>query len=630
MTEDSVDQDVTLFQALGLKDHTPIKAIDLAELEESTIAPAVVMLGQRVFGLVEPRMLAAGPDRPRTRSATRSGGAAPPPPPARAPAPPPLAAAPAPLAPAPVAEPVRLDAAAHINAPRRAQPGKKFRLEIGLAATPSPGVEGGKVSIAFQPGETEIALEIHVECEGFTSNKGFDHTLRITREDPFTPRLELWLTADALPDGIDEELRALQVLYSCKGIACGNATWRILVQRTDAAVDLPTASADRPRVSIDTSTPPIDLTLRMAWQDDNEATHTLRWSFTSPHTLPAPAGKMVRSSPELAALPIGIVDELAQGDGLDGVELLISGIGKRIADEIPAGVFELLGAVTAAVRKARGPDAIPTVLLLTQETRVPWELALLEDPLPDPARPPVLGAQYIVSRWLLDDKVRTLPPHTPTAAEVVAVFGDYANAGGVSELPYARKEADFLAQHDGEKVEATRQAIVSLLQDQAKDSGGAPLTPGILHFAGHGEASRPNVPASFIILNDGSTLSTSYFLSAPVLKKHHPLVFLNACQLGAATQSLGQPGGFAGVCVRAQASVVIAPLWSVNDQVAYHLATEFYGDILGGVPVAEAMFKARQQPYVDVEVKDQAGEVHMRRTATRLAYLVYGHPAFHL
>ena len=77
------------------------------------------------------------------------------------------------------------------------------------------------------------------------------------------------------------------------------------------------------------------------------------------------------------------------------------------------------------------------------------------------------SAQALV--WLLDDKVRTLPPHAPTAAEVVAVFGDYANAGGVSELPYARKEADFLAQHDGEKVEATRQAIVSLLQDGRRD-----------------------------------------------------------------------------------------------------------------------------------------------------------------
>jgi CHAT domain-containing protein len=86
--------------------------------------------------------------------------------------------------------------------------------------------------------------------------------------------------------------------------------------------------------------------------------------------------------------------------------------------------------------------------------------------------------------------------------------------------------------------------------------------------------------------------------------------------------------------VRAQASAVIAPLWSVNDQVAYHLATQFYEDVLGtaGTPpisAAEAMFKARQQPYVDVEVKDQAGETHVRRTATRLAYLVYGHPAFH-
>ena len=159
------------------------------------------------------------------------------------------------------------------------------------------------------------------------------------------------------------------------------------------------------------------------------------------------------------------------------------------------------------------------------------------------------------------------------------------------------------------------------------------LAPRILHFAGHGEAGRSGTAASFIVLNDGSTLSTTYFLNAPALKRNHPLVFLNACQLGAATATLGQPGGFAVVCVRAECSVVIAPLWSVNDQVAFQVATEFYDDVLGrpgvdAISVAEAMFNARQKPLTEVTVTDANGVQQTRTTATRMAYLVYGHPEF--
>jgi CHAT domain-containing protein len=96
---------------------------------------------------------------------------------------------------------------------------------------------------------------------------------------------------------------------------------------------------------------------------------------------------------------------------------------------------------------------------------------------------------------------------------------------------------------------------------------------------------------------------------------------------------MGQPGGFAGVCVRGECSVVIAPLWSVNDQVAYDVATHFYDDILGtggasGMPVAEAMFHARSKPFTDVTFNDANGVSQTLTTATRLAYLVYGHPSF--
>jgi hypothetical protein len=344
----------------------------------------------------------------------------------------------------------------------------------------------------------------------------------------------------------------------------------------------------------------------------------------------------VRSSPELAALPLGIVDELAQGDGVSGIELLMGGLAARIASEIPAGVWQVLRSVTDSVHAARGQDAVPTVLIVTQETRVPWELALLPDTLfPAVAGSPdlrVIGTEYIVSRWVLDDNLPSLPPHEIAAQDVVAVYGDYAS-GIVAQLPFAKEEARYLEQQrQGITFPAERVTILNILANAQTAPGGHTLAPRVLHFAGHGEAAREGTPASFIVLNDGSNLTSTYFLNAPVLKQHHPLVFLNACQLAAATASLGQPGGFAVVFVRAKCAAVVAPLWSVNDEIAHDVATHFYDAVLAEGPArrspAEAMWQARQPRFSDVTLTDPAtGEPTTRRTATRLAYLVYGHPA---
>ena len=618
---DDAPRGATLLSEMGLEEHQSVPAMQLADMTDTTSGPAVVLVGTRVFALIAPQLMSSAEGTTRsvtTDETVRLRGR-----------PEPTGEHPAPspgrtrgLRPA-----IRIDAAAYVNAPRRVVPSKNFTVELGLAATPMPEVIGGNVAINFQEGELAVVLDIRVEGEGFEAKGGSEVSLLVPRHDPYSTRVVMVLRALPLPDGAADELRALQILYSCKGSACGSATYRILVQREETEMEAPTPPTSAPRVAIDTSTPPIDLTLRMAWKDDSEATHTLQWSFTSPHELTPPTGKMTRSSPELAALPISIVDELAQSDAQEGIELLMGGIAKRIADEIPAGVWEVLANVTTAVRSQRGADAIPTVLLSTQETRVPWELALMPTP-PDSTREPSLNTQYIVTRWILDDNVRPVPPASVSGRDLVAVFGDYAGARGVNQLPFARKEADYIIHRNGVALDATRSAIVQLLTGKLTTTTGTPLTPGILHFAGHGEAARSGTAASFIVLNDGSSLSTTFFLNSPALKKSHPLVFLNACQLGAATSTLGQPGGFAGVCVRGECSVVIAPLWSVNDEVAYDVATKFYDDILAGTPVAEAMFKSRAKPFTDITYKDQNGATQTRTTATRLAYLVYGHPSF--
>ena len=685
----------TLWSALKLGEHQRVATVQLNAMGSAFAGARVVLDGMRFIGLIEPmgeatRAMTDGPAAP-TMGAGMGAGAAPPAPAARSqttnpdeftrmfgapvtqpvettppepmPGAAPMVAAPTPTAAFPTSKSavVRggsemggrtmavderaapdadanapatvapLHASAYINAPRRTQPGKKILLELGLASAPTQGVEGGNIVIHFPINAPDITLDIHIECAGFTCDKGFDQQLTITQRDPFTPRIKLFLGVAPLADGVDEELRAIQLFYSHAGLACGSATWRVLVQRTDVAVELPSGASIKPLVAIAPSAPAIDVTFRIAFQDDNEATHTLRWSFTSPHDVSQPVGKMVRSSTELASLPIGIVDEVAQGDGLPGIELLMEGIGVSITNEIPGGVWEVLAHVKQCVQAARGNTAIPTVLLLTQETRVPWELALVPDSLADTARPKFLNTQFIVTRWLLDDNIPAMPPYVAKARDVVALYGDYSQSN-VGELPFAKREADALCAHHGTAFTASRENVLNVLLNRAMQPGGVPLSPRVVHFAGHGEAARASTAASFLMLNDGTTLSMTYFLNAPSLRTNQPLVFLNACQVGAGTTSLGQPGGFAGFCVRAGCSAVIAPLWSVNDEVAFTVAQEFYDDILASsdaLSIAESMHKNRLKPYSDISAADANGTVTTRTTATRLAYLVYGHPAFH-
>jgi hypothetical protein len=621
-TTDPFDPKQTIAQAVGLQSHMAVPAVPLGT-EDAASAPAVVLAGSRVFGLKPPIMRAAqSPRRSARRGATRSRGAT-----ARAKPPGLSGGAAASMIRIP---PTRIDAAAYIDAPRTIIQKKKFTMEIGLAETPSPDVINGQVGIDFQENETEVTLDVHLQCEGFTCDEGADQPLIISRNDPFTPRLTFHLASTALAEGVADELRAIQVSYAVRGRLCGLATWKILVQRKEAAVDLPVATPTR--VAINTGAPDIDLTLTSAWKDDTEASQTLCWTYSTPHALPEPQGKLTHSSPALAALPLAIVDELAQNDGQPGIELTMKGLAKRIAAEIPLGVWEVLRSVTDAVQAARGKAAVPTVLIVTAETRVPWELAALPKQLfPAPAGAPELrtiGTEYIVSRWLLDDMLPPVPPHRVVATDVVAVYGDYTNTQQ-AQLPFAKKEAEYLEQEcHGIPFTADRDTIVKILSGTQQTPAGADLAPKILHFAGHGEAARPGTPTSFIVLNDGSSFSTTGFLGAEVFEKHRPLVFLNACQLAAAVESLGQPGGFAVIFVRAECSAVVAPLWSVNDQVAYDVAKHFYDAILEeGQSPAAAMWQARQPRFTDLTVTDANGNSIKRRTATRMAYLVYGHPS---
>jgi CHAT domain-containing protein len=94
---------------------------------------------------------------------------------------------------------------------------------------------------------------------------------------------------------------------------------------------------------------------------------------------------------------------------------------------------------------------------------------------------------------------------------------------------------------------------------------------------------------------------------------HHPLVFLNACQLGAGGKVLSLGSGWPQAFLEVGASAFIGPLWSVQDESARDAATLFYGELSAGKSLGEALQTMRRK-WLD------GGSV------TFLAYTLYGDP----
>ena len=97
-------------------------------------------------------------------------------------------------------------------------------------------------------------------------------------------------------------------------------------------------------------------------------------------------------------------------------------------------------------------------------------------------------------------------------------------------------------------------------------------------------------------------------------------MFLNACQVGSGNLILGDYAGLAAAFLRAGASGVVAPLWSVRDEVARSIALDFYRRCLDADSPASALRVARGA------FRDSLDTT----SATYLAYQYFGHPKMRL
>jgi hypothetical protein len=481
--------------------------------------------------------------------------------------------------------------------------GQEFELGLGLSELPAAGVESdGPLKVPAD--DYDLVIDIHGEGFELRDGESWRLSIPVTRDDRY-PRLALHLTP--IDQAEAHKSRTIRATYSANGQIVGAAYRHLTVNR--ALADVATAPSMPPPPSVGFSVPTggtgPDLTARIFIGEDDPS--VLYWVLVSPwdSEVTIPADRYEDRIGDAKSFLGQLVEEVSAAVSQPGIYDELLGVGKRIAEHVPA---EFWAALHAVRDKLQGP---PSVLFLSEEPYVPWELAVLDESLdPDPDLPPFLGAQANVARWILAPTMpKQPPPRARSVASMAVVVGDYADSEW-EELPEATAEAAALeTTYRAAPIDARLADVTNLLKGTPKAD--------LAHFAVHGQYDE-SAGRDGLIMVDGTILNGNKVLAR---KLDGMFVFLNACQVGAGNQVLGGAAGLAADFVRAGASGVVAPLWSVKDTIAREIAVEFYRQVLGdeGATPAQALRACRAR------FRDEPGA-----SATYLAYQFFGGPGLRL
>jgi hypothetical protein len=300
----------------------------------------------------------------------------------------------------------------------------------------------------------------------------------------------------------------------------------------------------------------------------------------------------------------------AQSGFPSAADNVLSAIGSDIRYRMPDELFEALEKIMGAYSS----EAVPSILLLTDDPYIPWEFAYVDNLL-DKTAQPYLHTQTNMERWVENPHVVLPPSATLDVSRLTVIASKYGYGTGYKELPEAIVERDWLSsQWAVHIIEAKRDDLKSLFE-------GAVVPGHWIHFALHG-SSDVEANEHKLVLADRTPLIPQ-MLTGRYRCREIPRVsfaFINACQTGIPGSSLGQASGFPGELVKGGAIGVIAPFWSIHDRKAREYATGFYEMALQNSP---------SEP-VGATLRKLRNEYEKGDSTTALSYLYYGHPMLRL
>lgn len=492
----------------------------------------------------------------------------------------------------------RFEAFPRIEAPPTVRLAKEFRVTVGFGAFAQDGATTSqKMSIPNPPPGAKFSVHLMAVGAAVLDPPQQDLPLDMSASVSFrclcrpVERNGTWVPPENVSLAAEYLYEGQLVGYIRIGVPVGSVGTAAVEVSAGGVVALPPPGA----------APDIELRLlRMRGEG-------LMWSYNGTGSSPF---KDPRSEPCDVEDTIHFADDIAKDaeryrEGGDNAKDALENKGQDIADKMPKEFFDLL------FEEGKRLGRLPSLLLVTEETHVPWELAFLDRPL-DPSLPRHLCAQTVMGRWVVDKRVSSPPPLQLEIGSIAAVAARYGPATPHEELKHAIAEQKALHQnYRASRHEGNAKGI-----GEAKRSYSPNL---LLHLALHGYSSSADNESS-LLLSDGTAVSGSALAGA--VPRGDPakfaFVFLNACQVGKANTSLGLVAGFPGDILRAGAGAFIGPLWNVKDDAAHALALGFYKAALDeGEVVGEAMRRQRLKPLPAT-------------TTTPLAYVYYGHPLLRL
>ncbi len=481
-----------------------------------------------------------------------------------------------------------------------------FDVVVGLAPQPDQRVVGEAMTRPpTSVGAYTITIQLVADGMRLAEPTGtWRVDLPVTADEPYPAA-----TVRLVPDPTDQPITAtsIRAMYSVDGSPIGLAVRSVAIVRSaDLMERAPVAVAPAPGVDLALPSGQVapDLTVRIERAESQQSGRLLVQLLAADPAIDTPdAPVLIDIGGDPAADLRRIINEMTEVEGRPTQYVALRGIGLAIADQLPIEFWNVLAEVAARVGRA------PTILFLSAEPYVPWELAVVDPPL-DPDLPPFLAAQATVGRWLLGQRRPPLPP--PMSVSV----GGFAAVSGVYQLPGWQRlfdaeaeAADLVRVHQATPVDATTLGILDLLR-------GRPAAD-VIHFAVHGTYEAEQAMDGLILV-DGSALDALAVRGTPL--HGHPFVFLNACQVGRGNQLLGDHAGLAAAFLFAGAAGVIAPLWQIDDRIARDIAIRFYERALRGEAPAEIL-RTERAAFRDTPETT---------SSTYLAYQFFGHPGLRL
>jgi hypothetical protein len=366
------------------------------------------------------------------------------------------------------------------------------------------------------------------------------------------------------------------------------------------------------------STPPPDLEIRVTVETRGGETRLAYLLHSSSdrlgfhyHTIP---GQPIRSRPEdYQTALLKAIDGLQAGICADGSRALEN----EVADDLAALGRKLYRELfppemRAAYRAFRG--VVDTLLITSDEPWIPWELVRpYDDGPPEPIDDDFLCSSFRLTRWLTGER----GPADAIGVERLACIAA-GEVPGEKTLPHAGEELRWLRELAGRHRGIDDRSLPRAAHPEVKarlEKEGIDL----VHFVGHGRFDEADPDQSGFLLEDGRSLRPLDLFHGRIrtqVRGRRPLVFLNACQVAQQSYSLTGLGGWAprwiGDC---GCGAFVAPLWTVDDRLAYAFATTFYGALEGGRTFGEAARTARHR----------VRELDPSRP-TWLAFTIYAHP----